>query len=71
MFRIRWEARGIMEGLIVALLIAGIAPPIIAEKRGFKWVVWYLYGVILFPVAILHAVFLRIFFSPFTLRRLR
>ena len=44
--------------LILALLLA-LAPAIIAHGKGRNFLLWWLYGVVLGPVALIHSILLR------------
>ena len=47
-----------MEGFILALFI-GIIPAIIAKNKGKNPFLWYIYGVLLFIVALPHALIMK------------
>lgn len=49
--------------LILAVLL-GIAPGLIAHGKGRNFLLWWIYGVVLGPVALLHAILLRRHVAP-------
>jgi hypothetical protein len=61
--------------LLVLAVLLGIAPGLIAHSKGRNFVLWWVYGILLGPVALLHAILLRrnVVPSPFvaTPRRTR
>lgn len=42
-----------MEAILLALII-GVIPAMIAKKKGRSFIGWYIYGVLLFVVALPH-----------------
>ena len=46
---------GVQELLILALL--GLPPAIIASRKGGSFGMWWVYGALLFPIALIHALF--------------
>lgn len=47
-----------MEILIIAVLI-GLIPAFIAQSKGENFVIWWLYGALLFIVALVHSLLLK------------
>lgn len=47
-----------MEGFIIALFIGAI-PAMIAKNKGKSFLAWYIYGVLLFIVALPHALIMK------------
>lgn len=47
-----------MEILLFAMLL-GIIPAMIASKKGYSFLSWYLYGVLLFIIALAHALLVK------------
>lgn len=46
-----------MEILLFAMLL-GLIPAMIASKKGYTFFVWWLYGALLFIIALIHALLL-------------
>ena len=46
---------GYQELLVLALL--GLVPAFIARRKGGSFVAWWFYGALLFPIALVHALF--------------
>lgn len=46
-------------GPVSVLILAGTIPAIIAMRKGQKFVPWLLYGILLWPVALIHSLLLR------------
>lgn len=57
-------------GTIVTIAIIsfglGLLPAFMASQRGRRFLVWWVYGALLFPVAIVHALFLGMSFKTGT-----
>jgi hypothetical protein len=47
-----------MEGLLLVAALLGLIPAKIAESKGYRFGVWWLYGSLLFIVALPHSMFL-------------
>lgn len=48
------QGENTMEILIIALII-GLIPALIAQSKGRDFIVWYIYGVALFIIALVHS----------------
>jgi hypothetical protein len=44
---------------IIAAIILGLLPAAIAKTRGQDFFVWWVYGIFLFPIALIHAFFVK------------
>ena len=44
-----------MEALIIVVILLGLIPAAIAQRKGESLVVWWIYGSLLFIVALPHA----------------
>ena len=47
-----------MEFLFIALLL-GVIPAMIAKNKGREFFVWYIYGVFLFLIALIHSIVIK------------
>ena len=47
-----------MEYLFIALLL-GVIPAMIAKNKGREFFVWYIYGVFLFLIALIHSIVIK------------
>ena len=47
-----------MECLFIALLL-GVIPAMIAKNKGREFFVWYIYGVFLFLIALIHSIVIK------------
>ena len=47
-----------MEYLFIALLL-GVIPAMIAKNKGKEFFVWYIYGVFLFLIALIHSIVIK------------
>jgi hypothetical protein len=47
-----------MEGFVIAIFI-GIIPAMIAKNKGKSFIGWYIYGVLLFIIALPHALLMK------------
>ncbi|MBR3515194.1 MAG: hypothetical protein IKO10_02475 [Lachnospiraceae bacterium] len=45
-------------GILVAASLLGLIPASIASKKGRDFSIWWLYGTLIFIVALIHAIFL-------------
>ncbi|WP_203529686.1 hypothetical protein [Pseudodesulfovibrio sp. JC047] len=48
-----------MEYFIIAAIIMPIIVGMIANSKGRSWILWFLYGLILWPIALVHALVLK------------
>lgn len=44
--------------IIVTVLLIGLIPAMIASSKGRSFVLWYIYGVLLFIIALVHSILL-------------
>ena len=47
-----------MEILFIALLL-GVIPAMIAKNKGREFFIWYIYGVFLFLIALIHSIVIK------------
>ena len=47
-----------MEYLFIALLL-GVIPAMIAKNKGREFFIWYIYGVFLFLIALIHSIVIK------------
>ena len=47
-----------MEFLFIALLL-GVIPAMIAKNKGREFFIWYIYGVFLFLIALIHSIVIK------------
>lgn len=46
-------------GVVAIWIIGGIITAIVAHSKGRKWARWFLYGCLIWPVALTHAIVIR------------
>ena len=46
-----------MVELIITAMVLGLIPAAVATRRGLDFVTWWLYGMLLWPVAVVHVFF--------------
>ena len=44
---------------VIGLPLLAIIPALVARSKGHEWFWWWLYGFLLFPVAVIHSLFLK------------
>ena len=50
---------------IIAVALVGLIPALIASKKGYTTIVWWLYGALLFPIALIHSLLM----SPINIKK--
>ena len=53
------DQTGVVAISILGLMHLSLVPGIVAWKKGRSFMLWWFYGIILFPVALFHCIFLR------------
>ena len=49
----------VISAIILSLIVLGFIPAMIASGKGYRFPGWYVYGVILFPVALIHSLLVK------------
>lgn len=53
-----YEVDGFVDWLAIAVF-AGLVPGFIAYLKGYGFYLWWVYGMCLFPIALLHVLYLK------------
>lgn len=51
---IQWKGDGIVLGLVIFWVIMGIAVSLVANSKGRDPAIWFIYGALIWPIALVH-----------------